>query len=367
MDIKSMLERTVAPQLPGNQSFRIGIVGAGFIVRDCHLVAYEKLGFNPRAIAALTPDECRGVADRFHIPTVHLDWKALVDDDEIEILDIAVPPHVQLDIVRYAVKKPHIKGILCQKPSALHYGDALEIARLAGEWNKPIGINSNMRYDQSMRALKAALNEGLLGKPVLMSFEQRAIPHWQGFAQAYDRLTFINFSIHLLDIFRYLFGDPEYVTAHCRPDPRLNFPHTDGIVQYTYQYGDGLIATSMDDTYAYPQGCEKDTYINWRAEGLDGFAKGTIGWPRFPEPSQSTMELSCRARSGEWIRPEWDTCWFPDAFGGTMASLLRAVEDGTEPEISAKDHAKTIACAEACYRSVKERRSVALSELLRES
>ena len=56
--------------------------------------------------------------------------------------------------------------------------------------------------------------------------------------------------------------------------------------------------------------------------------------------------------------------WFPDAFVGTMASLLRAVENGREPEISARDNIRTLACVEACYKSIAEEKTVYLSEIL---
>ena len=38
-----------------------------------------------------------------------------------------------------------------------------------------------------------------------------------------------------------------------------------------------------------------------------------------------------------------------------LPQLLRAVESGTEPEISARDNIATIACVEACYRSIAEK------------
>ncbi|HXT40482.1 MAG TPA: gfo/Idh/MocA family oxidoreductase, partial [Candidatus Angelobacter sp.] len=41
MDLK------IHSRLPHRKDFRIGILGAGFIVNDCHLVAYRKAGFNP--------------------------------------------------------------------------------------------------------------------------------------------------------------------------------------------------------------------------------------------------------------------------------------------------------------------------------
>ena len=40
------------PRLTRRKDFRIGCAGAGFIMRDCHLVAYRQAGFNPVAIAA---------------------------------------------------------------------------------------------------------------------------------------------------------------------------------------------------------------------------------------------------------------------------------------------------------------------------
>ena len=76
--------------------------------------------------------------------------------------------------------------------------------------------------------------------------------------------------------------------------------------------------------------------------------------------------MTCKAFPHEWIRPSWDTVWFPDAFQGTMASLLHAVEEGRAPEISAKDNIRTIGCVEACYRSIREKRTVGLDEVLKE-
>ena len=40
------------PRLPKRLDWRIGCLGAGFIMRDCHLVAYRNAGFNPVAIAS---------------------------------------------------------------------------------------------------------------------------------------------------------------------------------------------------------------------------------------------------------------------------------------------------------------------------
>ena len=68
--------------------------------------------------------------------------------------------------------------------------------------------------------------------------------------------------------------------------------------------------------------------------------------------------------SGHWHSPRWEEVWFPDAFVGTMAQLLVALESGSEPEISGRDNLLTMALVEACYRSSVEKRVVEIEEIL---
>ena len=331
---------------------------------DCHLVSYRNAGFNPIAIASRTPEHAEACAQRHGIPKVYRTWREMLQDDSLEILDIAYPPNQQLEIVQEAVKCKNLRGILCQKPIEMSLENAREIVRLGEENGKVIAVNSNMRCDQSMRALKYLLDTKELGDPVLATIEMRAIPHWQEFLKQYDKLEIFGMGIHHVDSFRFLFGDPAEITCVCRTDPRSKFPHVDGITQYTFKYENDFMATSLDDVWAWPEDpCEKDIYIRWRVEGTEGMAEGTIGWPMYPDRCPSTIRFTSK-RHPAWVAPKWDTVWFPDAFEGTMSGLLRAVEQGTEPEISARDNVRTIACVEACYRSIREKRTVALKELL---
>lgn len=362
--VKMDLNLNIGPEMPARKDFRIGCIGSGFIMRDCHLVAYRDAGFNPVAIASRTYENAKAVAELRSIPNVYRTWEELVQSPEIEILDIAFPPDRQLEVVRLAVKMKHIKGILCQKPLAMNSREAREIVELCEKAGIKIAVNSNMRYDQSMRALKTILDRGYLGQPVLATIEMRAIPHWQDFLHKYEHLAILNMGIHHIDVFRYLFGDPEKITAVTRSDPRTKFPHIDGISHYIFQYANELMATSLDDVWAWPgEGTEKDIYIKWRVEGLEGMAQGTIGWPVYPERSPSTLEFTTRQAPNEWFRPKWDEVWFPDAFQGTMAQLLRAVETDSEPEIGGRDNLKSMAAVDACYKSIAEGRTVKISEV----
>jgi len=66
----------------------------------------------------------------------------------------------------------------------------------------------------------------------------------------------------------------------------------------------------------------------------------------------------------EFQCPVWTESWFPDAFIGTMAQLLIALEDGTPPAISGRDNLKTMALVEAAYLSAAQFRSIGLDTIL---
>ena len=296
------------PRMPKRRDWRIGCAGAGFIMRDCHLVAY-----------------------------------------------------------RQAVEhKDHIRGILAQKPLALSVREARECVELCARAGVVLAVNQNMRYDQSVRALKDILGRGWLGQPVLGTIDMRAIPHWMPWSEGLPSLSTFIMSIHHLDTFRYWFGTPERVLASTRPDPRTKFPHTDGINLYILEYDNGCRAASWDDVWTGParEGAQSDIGIRWRVEGADGLARGTIGWPSYPARTPSTLDFTTKQQPGDWLQPRWPEVWFPDAFVGTMAQLLCALEDGAEPEISGRDNVETIALCEAVFASAREHRVTTVREFL---
>ena len=204
----------------------------------------------------------------------------------------------------------------------------------------------------------------MLGEPVLATIEMRAIPHWMPWAQGGRSLSTFIMSIHHLDTFRYWLGDPVRVLASTRPDPRTRFPHADGINLYVLEYAGGARASGWDDVWAGParEGAASEIAVSWRFEGTEGLALGTIGWPGWPDRVPSTIDYSTIRDQGAWHRPRWEEAWFPDAFAGTMGSLLHAVETGSEPDIPGRDNLKTIALCEAVLAGAREHRVVRLDE-----
>ena len=348
------------PAMPlDRRALGIGVVGAGFIVRDCHLVAYQEAGFRVAGITSRTKATADEVASLRSVPRVFDSVEAMLDDPGVDVVDVAVPPASQPSVLRKILDHPRkVRGILAQKPLAMSLEDARAIVSACRTAGVALQVNHNMRYDQSVRALKTLLDRGMLGEPVLATIDMRAIPHWMPWAQGGRSLSTFIMSIHHLDTFRFWLGDPSRVLASTRPDPRTRFDHFDGLNLYILEYENGARAAAWDDVWAGParEGASSEIGIRWRVEGTEGMALGTIGWPGWPDRVPSTIDWTTKQDGGAWHRPRWPEAWFPDAFAGTMAGLLRAIETNSEPDISGRDNLRTIALCEAVLRGAREHR-----------
>jgi len=367
------IARTRHPAKPhAPEAFGIGIVGAGFIVRDCHLPAYRDAGFHVVGLTSRTRSKAEEVAALHGIGFVADDLEALLDNPEVAILDIAVPPDQQPELIHRVLKHRachgHLRGILAQKPLALSPRDAWGIVRHCEDVGVELQVNQNMRYDPSVRVAKTLLSQGQLGRPVLATIDMRAVPHWMPWARGGRSLSTYIMSIHHLDCFRYWLGEPKRVLASTGRDPRTTFEHQDGLNLYVLEFEEGPRASAWDDVWAGPvkEGAAPAISIDWRIEGTDGLATGRIGWAGWPERVPSTLKFSTRTDDGLWHEPKWDTAWFPDAFAGTMAGLMTALEQGSIPDISGSDNLRTIALCEAVFRAATEHRVVEPREILDE-
>ncbi|HTA31562.1 MAG TPA: Gfo/Idh/MocA family oxidoreductase, partial [Candidatus Cybelea sp.] len=357
------MDLQIQPPLPQKRDIRIGILGSGFVVNECHLPAYRKAGFNVVAIASRNRRNAEQTAQRHGITKVHDSYEDLLNDPSTEVLDIAVPPQGQLELIKRACERKTVRGILAQKPLGINYQEAVEAALACKEAGIVLSVNQNMRYDQSVRAAKTLLQNGVIGQPVFATIEMRGIPHWMPWQAELGWATLRIMSIHHLDCFRYWFGGPEGIYCSIRTDPRTKFRHADGICTYILEYANGLRCVGIDDPWTGPakEGCPSDIYLRWRIEGLNGLAIGDIGWCRDPYTTPSTIKYASKGDQG-FHEPKWTESWFPDAFIGTMAQLLIALETGTEPAISATDNLMTMALVEAAYASAQGFKSISLDE-----
>src|SRR3954451_20066352 len=145
--------------LPENRDVGIGIVGAGFIVRDCHLVAYADAGFRVVGLTSRTEATAREVAALRGVEKVFGSVETMLDDPGVTVVDVAVPPLEQPGMIRRILAHPRkVAGILAQKPLAMTLEEGRSLVEACEGAGVRLQVNQNMRYDHSVRVLKGLID-----------------------------------------------------------------------------------------------------------------------------------------------------------------------------------------------------------------
>ncbi len=149
---------------------RIGMIGAGFIGR-AHVYGYTAMPMVfPEAsahpvlelIAEATNDLAAAAAKRLGFHRHTADWKSLIADKDIDIVDICVPSNLHREIALAAIAAG--KTVYCEKPVGLNGSEASEIAAAA----ERAGVKSLVGFTYLRNPLVAfarkLIEEGAIGR-----------------------------------------------------------------------------------------------------------------------------------------------------------------------------------------------------------
>ena len=347
------------PTLPERLDHGIGIIGAGGIVNYAHLPAYKKAGFKVVGITDRERERAERTAKEHSIPRVFGSVDELLADPQVKIVDIAVYPVEQAVIVEHATAAS--KHLLCQKPFAEEYAKAVRNVELAERAGVKIAVNQQMRWDAGIRCARILIDDGWLGTPTYACIQVHCKTDWSLWPWIYegDKVEIMFHSIHYIDSLRYLLGDPDLVfTSGSRAPGETTRAETKTLTTWEYASGLQVLIDVCHTTW------QDDAYAIFRLEGTEGVIKGAIGLMyNYPTGRPDTLEFMSKQNQGYWFSARLDSLWIPDAFVGPMASLMRAIEEGTEPETSGRDNLRTLQVVFAEYRSMAEKRAVRPKEI----
>ncbi len=337
-----------APVLPACPR-QIIAIGAGGIVRSAHQPAYQKAGFPVFGVFDRNPEAARTLAETFAIPRVFETLaEAIAEAPAGAVFDIAVPASALLELLP---QLPDDANALIQKPLGETLEEAKMIAELCRSKRLTGAVNFQLRYTPFVIAARHLIETGVIGE--LHSLDLRVTVHtpWHlwSFLQDIDRLEILYHSIHYIDLVRSFFGEPSGVWANTTKHPscpQLAATRT-GIL---FDYGE-QIAANVVTTHGHDFGQRhQESYIRW--EGTKGAIVARMGvLMDYPKGSQDVLECYSEDE-GKWQSIPLQGTWFPDAFVGTMASVMcRADDPAAELPTHYEDALKTMAVVEAAYRS----------------
>lgn len=346
--------------LPLKHDYGIGIIGCGGIVNYAHLPAYTANGL--KIVACFDPNHeaAQKTAEQHGIPNVAGSLTELLANPEVQIVDIAVPPWNQPQLVAQAAAAG--KHMLCQKPLAIHYHEALRMVETAHASGVKLAVNQQMRWDAGIRVSRQLLEQGVLGQPTDARIQVNVQTPWDmwPWIRENPQIEVMFHSIHYLDSLRYLFGEPQRVTArHTRYPGQIAVGETKTITVLEYLTGLQILVDVNHSNWS------DDFFATFRFLGTEGIIKGTLGLMYdYPNGRADTLELQLRAEEPRtWHTAPLTKRWIPDAFIGPMAGLMEAIQTNSEPPTSGSDNLKTLQLVQAAYRSAAEHRAVEPEEI----
>ena len=163
------------------KKLNIGLIGYGFMGR-AHANAYRKapnffdLEFQPilKTVCARDETKAKSFAARWGFETVETDWRKLVDRKEIDLIDIAAPNDVHMEIAIAAAKAG--KMLLCEKPLAMNGTDGLKMVQAVEKAKIPNMVWYNYRRVPAVTLARQLIEEGKLGR--IFHYRAKFLQDW---------------------------------------------------------------------------------------------------------------------------------------------------------------------------------------------
>jgi predicted dehydrogenase len=190
----------------------VGVIGAGTI-SSSHVRGFLKDGrARIDAVSDIYERHARMKAERWGAKKVYTDYKALLKDSEIDVVNICVTPNLHHEIGVAALEAG--KHLLTEKPMALTLKDCDEMISAAKRNNVKLMVCHNQLFWPPHQVAKQ-LVENEIGRPiVLMSILHGGWPAhgWRGDPKIAGGVMMEAF-IHRFYVSRYLMGEVKRVTC----------------------------------------------------------------------------------------------------------------------------------------------------------
>lgn len=307
----------------------IAIIGAGGIVCDAHLPAYNLAGWNVMGIFDLDTQKAEATKLKFPIVAkAFSDLSELIQAarDQKAVFDLAVPTD---QIVPILQQLPDGSAVLIQKPMGETLAEAEEIHEMCQRKKLIAAVNFQLKFAPYMLAAKDMIQKGMLGDVYDLELKVCVSTPWNlwGFLKEKPRMEVLYHSVHYLDLIRSFLGNPATVHASlCRHPKMQDLADTRSSIILDYdEYTQARILTNHGHEFG-----TKNQESYFKLEGTKGAIKIIIGVSLdYPKGNPSKMEYYLLDEK-EWKEIPLIGDWFPHAFIGSMAALQVKLENPSE-------------------------------------
>lgn len=132
---------------------KVAIIGCGTIATNAHIPSYLN---NPdveiKYFCDIIPERAEEKVKKHGVGTAVVDYHDILNDDEVQAVSVCTPNNlhnqISIDFLRAG------KNVLCEKPAARTYEEALEMQKVQHETGKVLNIGVVNRFNTSVNMIK---------------------------------------------------------------------------------------------------------------------------------------------------------------------------------------------------------------------
>ncbi len=333
----------------------VGLIGAGMI-SDVHLKGLTR---DQRVKVICIADTDKAAASRqakkFGVKHTVGDYREMLDDPSIEVIDVAGPVFLHCPMTIDALEAG--KNVICEKPMALNLEETDRMIGKAKETGRQLLVKKYQRFSKPHEIAKQMISNGDLGGAYLgtastieQNLDQENNPDaWRGCWDKAGGGVLMDFGVHKIDLMQFFFGRATAVTATTR---RLvcDFPErAEDVGAVTIEYESGSIATILSFS------CDNSLPKSWHRQEVYG-TKASLQIHEFDTTLRMTKTID--GESKEIISTE---NWWEEANVSAIQHLVDCLVDGVEPITPLGEVRHDLEIIFAAYQSSEEGRRIVLS------
>jgi predicted dehydrogenase len=198
----------------------VGLIGHGFMGR-AHSLAWRNITLftdSPltpvlKAVAGRSEDALRGFAARFGFERYYTDYRLMIKDPGIDIIDNVTPNYMHAEPTIEAMEAG--KHVIVEKPMAMNSREAYEMVRVAERTGVINMVAHNYRFVPAIVLARQLIGSGSLGRiyhfRALYLQQSLANPEapmtWRLRREYAGYGTIADLGSHVIDLARYLIGE----------------------------------------------------------------------------------------------------------------------------------------------------------------
>ncbi|MEG0229634.1 MAG: Gfo/Idh/MocA family oxidoreductase, partial [Oscillospiraceae bacterium] len=130
-------------------------------------------------------------------------YKQYLDDENVDIVIIATYVSTHLKILKDCTEKG--KHVLCEKPIAGNYKDALNFVECVKNAKSKVLIGHILRHNESYHKIAAMIEEDLIGKPIVMRMVQNHhTMNWDRYKKLLEDCSpIVDCGVHYVDVMQW--------------------------------------------------------------------------------------------------------------------------------------------------------------------